>query len=89
MEDTDFDKLTTIEKRLRAIEGTNFYDPIKAVEMCLVPNIVVLKKSKVLEFSKYTGTQCLITHLKVYCNKMAQFVNDKKLLIYFFQESLG
>jgi hypothetical protein len=56
MEDIDSDKLTTIEKRLRAIEGTNFYDLVKAVEMCLVPNIVVLKKFKVVEFSKYSGT---------------------------------
>ena len=57
--------------------------------MCLVPNIVIPKKFRVPEFIKYTGTQCLITHLKAYCNKMAEVVDDDKLLIHFFQDSLS
>jgi hypothetical protein len=35
------------------------------------------------------GTQCPITHLKAYCNKMAEVVDDEKLLIHFFQDSLS
>jgi hypothetical protein len=80
---------TALEERIRAIEGIRLYDPIKAVEMCLVPNIVIPKKFRVPEFVKYTGTQCPITHLKAYCNKMAEVVEDEKLLIHFFQDSLS
>jgi len=82
-------KLVALEQRLRALEGIHLYDPIKAAEMCLVPNIVILKNFRVPEFVKYTGTQCPITHLKAYCNKMAKVVDDEKLLIHFFQDSLS
>jgi hypothetical protein len=82
-------KLVALEQRLRAFEGIRLYDPIKDAEMCLVPNIVIPKKFKMSEFIKYTGTQCPITHLKAYCNKMAKVVDDEKLLIHFFQDSLS
>jgi hypothetical protein len=74
---------------MMAFEGIRLYDPIKAVDMCLVPNVVIPKKFRVPEFVKYTGTQCPITHLKAYCNKMAEVVDDEKLLIHFFQDSLS
>jgi len=83
------EKLVTLKERMRAIEGTSLYDPVKADEMCLVPNVVIPKKFRVLEFVKYTGTQCPITHLKACCNKMAEVVYDEKLLIHFFQDSLS
>ena len=47
------------------------------------------KKFRLPEFIKYTGTQCPITHLKSYCNKMAEVVHDEKLLMHFFQDSLS
>jgi len=53
------DKWADLEQRLRAFEGTNLHDHIKAAEMCLVPNIVIPKKFRMPEFIKYTGTQCL------------------------------
>jgi hypothetical protein len=81
------DKWAALEQRLRAFEGTSLYDHIKAAEMCLVPNVVIPKKFRVPEFIKYTGTQCIVTHLKAYCNKMAKVVYDEKLLIHFFQDS--
>jgi len=76
--------MTTLEAKIRAIKGVDLYDPIQAVEMCLIPNVVVPKKFCVPKFIKYTGTQCLITHLKSYRNKMVEVVHDKKLLMYFF-----
>jgi hypothetical protein len=85
----DYDKLTALEERLRAVEGADLYDPVHATEMCLVPNVAVPKEFRVLEFIKYTGTECPVTHLKSYCNKMAEVVNDEKLLIHFFQDSLS
>jgi hypothetical protein len=83
------EKWTALEERIRAVEGNHLCDLVKAVNMCLVPNIVISKKFRVPEFVKYTGTQCPITHLKVYCNKMAEVVDDEKLLIHFFQDSLS
>jgi len=37
------EKLVALEKKMRAFKGTNLYDPIKVVEMCLVPNMVIPK----------------------------------------------
>jgi hypothetical protein len=74
---------------MKAIEGNSLYDSVKAAEMCLVPNVVIPRKFRVPEFIKYTGTQCPITYLKAYCNKMAEVVHDDRLLIHFFQDSLS
>jgi len=87
--DIDQDKMAALEARIRAIEGLGLYDPVRAAEMCLVPNVVVPKKFCVPEIIKYTGTQCPITHLKSYCNKMAEVVHDEKLLMHLFQDSLS
>jgi len=54
--DIDQDKMAALEARITAIEGVDLYNPIQAVEMCLVPNMVVLKNFYVPEFIKYTGT---------------------------------
>jgi len=89
VKEDDLNKFIALEQRMRAFEGIHLYDPIKAVEMCLVPNVVIPKNFRVPEFVKYTGTQCPITHLKAYCNKMAEVVEDEKLLIHFFQDSLS
>jgi len=55
--------MAMLEALIRAIEGVDLYDPIRAAEMCLVPNVVVPKKFRVPEFIKYTGTQCPITYV--------------------------
>ena len=46
------------------IEEKNLIDPMIAVEVCLVPNIVMPKKFKVPDFIKYTGLECPYTHLR-------------------------
>lgn len=74
---------------MMVVEGNNLYDQVKAADMCLVPNIVIPKKFKVLEFVKYIGTQCPIIHLKAYYNKMVEVVYNEKLLIHFFQDRLS
>ena len=89
VEENGHEKLAALEARMKAIEGNSLYDPVKVAEMCLVPNVVIPRKFRVPEFVKYTGTQCPITHLKAYCNKMAEVVHDEKLLIHFFQDSLS
>jgi len=84
----DQDKFEALEARLKVIEGVDLYDLVRATEMCLVPNVVVLKKFRVPEFIKYSGTQCLMTHLMSYCNKIAEVVHDEKLLMHFFHSHL-
>jgi hypothetical protein len=69
---------------LRVIEGFDFYDPIIAVEICLMPYVVITKKFKVLEFVKYTGLECPNTHLRSNCNKMMEVIHDEKFFIHFF-----
>ena len=83
------DKISTLEERLRAIEGNDWFDPTRAAEVCLVPNIVVPKDFMVPEFTKYTCLECPNTQLRSYCNKMAEVIHDDKMLIYFFQDSLS
>ncbi|KAL3583079.1 hypothetical protein D5086_017411 [Populus alba] len=46
-----YDKWTALEERLRAVEGNDLFDPIRAAEVCLVPNIVIPKKFRVLEWN--------------------------------------
>eukprot|EP00258_Populus_trichocarpa_P033942 XP_024449961.1 auxin response factor 18-like [Populus trichocarpa] len=89
VKEKDLEKWTALEEKIRAVEGDHLCDLVKAVNMCLVSNIVIPKKFRVPEFIKYTGIQCPITHLKVYYNKMAEVVDDEKLLIHFFQDSLS
>jgi hypothetical protein len=84
----NYDKLSALEERLRAIEGNDWFDPMRAAEVCLVPNIIVPKNFRIPEFIKYTGLECPNTHIRSYCNKMAEVIYDDKLLIYFFQDSL-
>lgn len=48
--DEGLEKWVALEERVRVVEGNNLYDPVKAVEMCLVPNVVIPKKFRVLEF---------------------------------------
>jgi len=51
----DQDKMEALEARIRVVEGVDLYDLVWATKMCLVPNMVVLKKFRVLEFIKYSG----------------------------------
>jgi len=66
----------------------NVHDPIRAVEICLVLDVVVYKKFRVPKFVKYMGLECPNTNLRSYCNKMIKVIRNEKLLIYFFQDSL-
>jgi hypothetical protein len=54
----NYDKLSALEERLRAVEGNDWFDPMRAAEVCLVPNIIVPKNFRIPEFVKYTGLEC-------------------------------
>jgi hypothetical protein len=45
----DQNKLFALEERLRAVEGNDWFDPMRVAEVCLVPNIVVPKDFRILD----------------------------------------
>jgi hypothetical protein len=53
----NYDKLSILEERLRAIEGNDWFDSMQAAEVCLVPNIMIPKDFKIPDFIKYTGLE--------------------------------
>ncbi|MCI29262.1 gag-protease polyprotein, partial [Trifolium medium] len=81
-------KYRALEERLKAIEGFSAFG-IDALDMCLVPDVVVPPKFKTLDFEKYKGLQCPKIHLKRFCTKMAAHVTNEKLMMHVFQDSLS
>ncbi|RDY11134.1 hypothetical protein CR513_04247, partial [Mucuna pruriens] len=79
--------LQLFEERLKAIEGVEYFD-FNEADLCLISNIIIPPKFKLLAFDKYGGSTCLKNHLTMYCRRVAPHAHDEKLLIHFFQESL-
>jgi len=78
-----------LKERIRVIEGSGSYRFRDAAGLCLVPDVIIPPKFKVLEFEKYKGTSCPKNHLTMYFRKMAAHTYYEKLLIHFFQDSLA
>ena len=57
-------------------------------KLCLVPDVVIPPKFKVLDFDKYKVTTCPKNHLKMYCRKIGAYLRDEEILMHFFQDSL-
>jgi len=53
-----------MEDRLCAIKGGGNYAFADMAELCLVPDVVIPPKFKVLDFDRYKGTTCPKNHLK-------------------------
>ena len=70
------------------MEGYDVFD-VGALEMCLVPDVVIPPKFKTPDFEKYKGLTCPRNHLRMYCRKMAAYARDQKLMIHVFQDSLS
>ena len=83
------ERIEHMEERLRTIEGGGNYAFIDMVELCLVPDVVIPLKFKVLDFDKYKGTTCPKNHMKMFCRKMGAYAKDGKLLLHFFQKSVA
>ncbi|KAK5847142.1 hypothetical protein PVK06_003444 [Gossypium arboreum] len=81
-------KYRSLEERLKAIEGTEVFSALGAKELSLVPDLILPPKFKVPDFEKYDGTRCPKAHLVMFCRKMTGYVNEDKLLIHCFQDSL-
>ncbi|WRX23659.1 Retrotransposon gag domain - like 10 [Theobroma cacao] len=81
-------KFNLLEERLRMVERMGMYCFMDAIELCLVLDVVITLKFKVSDFEKYDGTKCPVTHITMYCRRMAAYAHDDKLLIHYFQDNL-
>ncbi|XP_050919023.1 uncharacterized protein LOC127136518 [Lathyrus oleraceus] len=81
-------KVKAIEEKLKAMGSTDILG-LDAVEMCLVPGVIIPAKFKVPDFEKYKGNSDPRMHFRAYCRKMAAYSSDDQLLIHFFQDSLN
>ena len=77
-------KFELIEKRLKAMKGSDVYEIVDARTMSLVLDLVLPPKFKVPTFDKYDGTKCPSAHLYMYCRKMTGYTSNDKLLIHCF-----
>ena len=82
------DKWVAWEERFRVVKGFDVCDLVRAVEICLVLNVMIPKEFRVPEFVKYTELECPNTYQRSYYNKMTEVIYNDKLLIHFFQDSL-
>lgn len=73
----------TLVKKMRVVEGHNLTH-LSALEMCMVPDVVLPPKFKLSEFEKYRGLSCRNIHLKVYCRNMGVYAREGKLMIHYF-----
>ena len=87
-QDKALEKYEFLEERLRAMEEIDIPGSLDAIELSLVPGLVIPHKFKTPVFDKYDGTKCPTTHLTMYCCKMSAYTDNDKLLIYYFQDSL-
>ena len=82
------DKRVAWEEKFRVVEGFDIYDLVRAVDICLVLNVMIPKEFRVLKFVKYTEVECPNTQLRSYYNKITRVIYNDKLLIHFFQDNL-
>ncbi|XP_050908919.1 uncharacterized protein LOC127122662 [Lathyrus oleraceus] len=77
-----------LDDKIRAIEGFSAFG-MDARDLCLVPNVVLPQKFKILDFPKYRGLSCPRSHVTMYCRKMASYIDNNDLLIHCFQDGLS
>lgn len=62
---------------------------VYALDMCLVPDVVIPPKFKVYDFKKYKGLDCPKNHLRNFSRKMVAYAYDEKMLIHYFKDNLS
>ena len=77
-----------LEEKIRDIEGFSALH-LNARELCLVPNVELPQKFKLLDLPNYKGLSSPRSHITKYCRKMASYVDNDELLIHYFQDSLS
>ncbi|XP_039033318.1 uncharacterized protein LOC120169175 [Hibiscus syriacus] len=81
-------QLKNLEERVKSVEVVESLYGFDTRELSLVPDLIIPMKFKVPEFENYDGTTCPSSHITMFCRRMAGHVQDEKLLIHCFQDSL-
>lgn len=80
-------KVRAIEEKRKAMKGSNNIG-LDDAKMCLVPGVSIPAKFKVPDFEKYKGANGPKTHIRSYCRKMDAYLDDERLRMHLFQDSL-
>jgi len=72
---------------MKALRGKELFGK-NAHDLCLVPNVMIPPKFKVPDIQKYKGNTFPKIHLVMYARKMSTQVDNDKLVIHYFQDSL-
>jgi len=82
------EKYDEMYREMQALRGN---DVLKkdVHDLCLVPNVQMPLKFKLLDFEKYKGASCPKDHLTMYVRKMSTYAHDHQVLIHYFQDSLA
>ena len=73
------------QQRLKAIEGNSLIKGMDAIELSLIPDVIIPHKFKMLDFVKYKGSTCSRAHMTMFCWKIASHTRKDKLLIHCFK----
>lgn len=76
-----------MQKEIQVLRGKEMFRK-NAHDLCLVHNMKIPHKFKVLNFEKYKVNFCPFSHLVMYARKMLTQIDNYQLLIHYFQESL-
>lgn len=77
-----------LEERFEAIEGHDSYG-LEAFDTCLVLDVVIPPNFETPYLENYKWIRYPKTYLNMYCQKMAAYPHDDKLLIRYFQDNLS
>ncbi|KAE8691531.1 hypothetical protein F3Y22_tig00110890pilonHSYRG01710 [Hibiscus syriacus] len=83
------EKIRMLEDQIKMAQGDHDYYGVDAIELSLVPDLVLPPKFKVPEFEKFDGNSCPSAHITMFCWKMTGYGGNDQLLIHCFQESLS
>ncbi|CAL5193211.1 unnamed protein product [Lathyrus oleraceus] len=81
-------RFKVLKEKLKAIEGHDAFG-LNALDMCLVPGLILPPKFKTTDFEKYKGDSYPKQHLVMFCRKMTSYAHNDKPMIRCFQDSLG
>lgn len=79
------ERLHALEEKFQAMKvHESIY--LDAIDMCLLPDLVIPWKFKVPNFEKYPCPSCPKCHLVMLCQKMASSTHDDRPMIHYFHE---
>ena len=77
-------EIDSLEEKIRPMQGLNSFGNTDFSSMSWFPNMTMPPKFKVPKFEKNNRRGDPMTHLQMYCWKMAQYANNEPLMIQTF-----